>query len=55
MSDIEEEELISTKLNNGTMTTNQLLDYWFIKYNIPKWQIDHVRSKLKREKRIWRI
>lgn len=47
MSYLEEEDLISTKLHNGSMTTEDLLDYWYIKYNIPKWQIDYVKGELK--------
>ena len=45
--DLDTEDLIATKLDNGTMTTSQLLDYWYIKYNIPKWQIDYVKGELK--------
>ena len=44
---LDTEDLIATKLDNGTMTTSQLLDYWYIKYNIPKWQIDYVKEKIK--------
>lgn len=46
MSDQTDEEIIFTKLNNGSMTIDQLLDFWFIKYNISKWQIDYVKKEL---------
>lgn len=47
MSCLDDEEIIATKLDNGSMTTDQLLDFWFIKYNIPKWQIDYVKKELR--------
>lgn len=46
MSDQIDEEIIATKLDNGSMTTNQLLDFWLMKYNIPEWQIDYVKKEL---------
>lgn len=44
MSDLDEEEIIYTKLDNGSMTIFDLLDYWYIKYGIKKYQIDIVKK-----------
>lgn len=44
MSDLSEEEIIYTKLDNGSMTIFDLLDYWYIKYGIQKYQIDIVKN-----------
>lgn len=44
MSDLSDEEIIYTKLDNGSMTVFDLLDYWYIKYGIKKYQIDIVKK-----------
>lgn len=46
MSDQIDEEIIATKLDNGSMTIDQLLDFWLMKYNIPEWQIEYVKKEL---------
>lgn len=50
MSDLDIEELISTKLNNGSMTFENLLDYWYIKYNIPVYQINYIKDMIRGKK-----
>lgn len=47
MSDQNDEEIIATKLDNGSMTVNDLLQHWEMKYGIPSWQIDYVKEKIK--------
>lgn len=44
MSDLDIDELISTKLHNGSMNYENLLDYWYIKYNIPVYQIEFIKN-----------
>ena len=47
MSDLDLEEIIATKLDNGSMTVYDLLQHWEMKYGIPSWQIDYVKEELK--------
>lgn len=47
MSDLNIDELIATKLNNGSMSGENLLDYWYIKYNIPVYQINYIKDMIR--------
>lgn len=44
MSDLDDEELLATKLENGAMKVHDLLDYWHLVYDIPMFEIDKVRD-----------
>lgn len=47
MSDQIDEEIIFTKLNNGSMTVLNILDYWRIQYDIPLYEIDTVKNYIR--------
>lgn len=47
---IDEDELIATKLNNGSMSGENLLDYWYIKYNIPSYQLNYIKEIIRGKK-----
>ena len=47
MSDLNIDEIIATKLHNGSMSAINLLEYWYIKYNIPQYQIEFIKELLK--------
>lgn len=47
MSEMEEDELIATKLDNKSMTIINLLDYWHMVYEIPLFEIDKVKNYIK--------
>ena len=56
MSDLDDEELLATKLDNGAMTVDNLLNYWHLAYGIPLFEIDKVKDyinllKKEREKK----
>ena len=44
MSDLDDEELLATKLDNGAMTVDNLLNYWHLAYEIPLFEIDKVKD-----------
>lgn len=44
MSDLDDEELLATKLENGAMTVDNLLNYWHLAYEIPLFEIDKVKD-----------
>ena len=44
MSDLDDEELLATKLDNGAMTVENLLNYWHLAYEIPLFEIDKVKD-----------
>lgn len=46
--DMEDDELRFTKIDNGSMTVYNLLDYWRINYEIPLYEIDTVKDYIKR-------
>lgn len=44
MSDFSEDELVATKLENGSMNIYNLLDYWYMKYGIKKYEIEFAKE-----------
>ena len=44
MSEMDEDELLATRLDNGAMTVGNLLNYWHIEYEIPLFEIDKVKE-----------
>lgn len=44
MSDLDDEELLATKLENGAMKVHDLLNYWHLVYDVPMFEIDKVRD-----------
>lgn len=48
MSEMSEEELRATKLDNGSMSIENLLDYWRNIYEIPLFEIDAVKNYIKK-------
>lgn len=38
MSEMKDDEIVATKLNNGSMSIYGLLDYWYMKYGIDEYQ-----------------
>ena len=57
--DLDDTELLATKIDNGAMTVDNLLNYWHLEYEIPLFEIDKVKdyiNLLKRERDIkWLI
>lgn len=51
MSDLDDEELLATKLENGAMTIDNLLSYWHIVYEILLFEIDKVKDYINLLKR----
>lgn len=47
--DLDDDDLIATRLDNGSMTIYGLLDYWSMKFGIRKEQIDFVKDYIKKE------
>lgn len=47
MSEMEDDELLATRLDNGCMTIMNLLDYWRINYDIPLYEIDTVKNYIR--------
>ena len=50
--DLDDDELLATRLDTGAMTVENLLNYWHINYEIPLFEIDKVKdyiNLLKRE------
>ena len=48
MSDMDEDELLATRLENGAMNIYDLLNYWRLTYEIPLFEIDKVRGYIKK-------
>lgn len=48
MSEMSDEELLATKLYNGAMKIDDLLNYWRLTYEIPLFEIDKVREYIKK-------
>lgn len=44
MSDLDDEEILATRLDNGAMTVDNLLNYWHLAYEIPLFEIDKVKD-----------
>ena len=44
MSDMSDDELLVTRLDNGAMTVDNLLNYWHLEYEIPLFEIDKVKD-----------
>ena len=47
MSEMEDDELFMTKVDNGSMTVLNILDYWRIQYDIPLYEIDTVKNYIR--------
>lgn len=47
MSDMSDDELLATRLFNGAMNIDDLLNYWRLNYDIPLFEIDKVRGYIK--------
>lgn len=47
MSDMSDDELLATRLENGAMSIDNLLNYWRLNYDIPLFEIDKVRGYIK--------
>lgn len=44
MGDYDKDELLATRLDNGAMTVDNLLNYWHLAYEIPLFEIDKVKT-----------
>ena len=42
--DLDNTELLATKISNGAMTVENLLNYWHLEYEIPLFEIDKVKD-----------
>ena len=42
--DLDDEELLFTRLDTGAMTVDKLLNYWHLEYEIPLFEIDKVKD-----------
>ena len=47
MSEMDDDELLSTRLYNGSYKIDDLLNYWRLTYEIPLFEIDKVREYIK--------
>lgn len=43
---LDDEELIYTKIGNNTVSLEQLLDYWHMKYGVPGFQIEYMLNRI---------
>lgn len=44
MSDLDDDEIMATRLDNGSTTIFNLLDHWRYIYEIPAYEIDKVKK-----------
>lgn len=49
MSEMSNEELTATRLDNGSLKLNNLLDQWRLEYEIPLYEIDYIKDSYKRK------
>lgn len=47
MSDLDDDELMATRLDNGSTTIFDLLNHWKYVYEIPVYEIDKVKNYIK--------
>ena len=46
--DLNDEDLVATKLDNKSMNIYDLLNYWYIKYGVPQFEIDFAKEYIKK-------
>lgn len=45
--DLSDNDLVNTKLDNGTMSIYGLIDYWYMKFGIEEYQRDYAKEYIK--------